>query len=192
LALIRLSAINLIEPIPGMVDASFATLSNVALDGSLPTTATVTGYGLTSVDGPLDPYATLARRYGVAATDPIGPPPPPVDPGFPYDCSLPMILCTYDTTGGAMWLDYGGGEVVAGINSFIFDEADLTDPPGTSNWDDGYWTVGTSTAYYEDWIRGYVPDAMFAGSPVPVPSAVWLLGSGLLGLIRVAGRRKAA
>jgi hypothetical protein len=140
--LIRLSAINLIEPIPGMVDASFATLSNVALDGSLPTTATVTGYGLTSVDGPLDPYATLARRYGVAATDPIGPPPPPVDPGFPYDCSLPMILCTYDTTGGAMWLDYGGGEVVAGINSFIFDEADLTDPPGTPNWDDGYWTVG--------------------------------------------------
>jgi hypothetical protein len=199
LALIKLSAADPIVPIPGVVDASFATLSNVGLSGGLPATATLTGYGLTSVDGTLDPNAPLVRRYGVAATDPFGPPAPPVYPGFPYDCSLAMLLCTYGTTGGApgdsggaMWLDYGGGEVVAGINSFIFDENDLLNPPEVPDWSDGYWTVGTSTAYYEDWIKDYVPTAMFGSSHVPIPSALWLMGSGLLGLIGIARRKKAA
>lgn len=199
LALIKISALDPIVPTPGIIDASFATLSNVSLSGGLPATATVTGYGLTAVDGALDPNAALLRRYGEAATDPFGPIAPPVDPGFPYDCSLAMLLCTYSTTGGApgdsggaMWLDYGAGEVVAGINSFIFDENDLLDPPGTPNWDDGYWTVGMSTAYYADWITSHVPTAMFAGSPVPLPPAVWLLGSGLLGLLAIARIRKTA
>jgi hypothetical protein len=199
LALIHLAS-DPIVPTPGVVDASFATLSNVGLGGGLlPATATLTGYGLTSVDGTVDPNDPLLRRYGVAATDPFGPPTPTVDPGFPYDCSHAMWLCTYSTTGGApgdsggsMWLDYGGGEVVAGINSFIFDENDLLNPPGTPDWNNGYWTVGTSTAYYEDWITSYVPTAMFGSSPVPIPSAVWLFGSGLLGLIGIARRKKAA
>jgi hypothetical protein len=200
LALIQLSAANLIEPIPGIIDASFATLSNVGLgDSLLPATATLTGYGLTSVDGTVDPDEPLLRRSGVATTDPSGPGPLPFDPDFPYDCSLAMFLCTYDTTGGApgdsggaMWLDYGEGEVVAGISSFIFDESDLTDPSGTPDWNDGYWTVGTSTAYYEDWITSYVPTAMFGISAVPIPASVWLFGSGLLGLVGIARRKKAA
>jgi hypothetical protein len=199
LALVKLSALDPIIPVPGIIDASFATLSNVGLSGALPVTATLTGYGLTAVDGTVDPEEPILRRYGVAATDPFGPPTPSVDPGFPYDCSLEMWLCTYDTSGGApgdsggaMWLDYGGGEVVAGITSFIFDENDLLNPPEVPNWNDGYWTVGTSTAYYEDWITSYVPTAMFGGSHVPIPSAVWLFGSGLLGLIGVARRKKAA
>ena len=153
---------------------------------------------MTSIDGTLGETDPILRRYGVAATDPFGPPAPPADPGFPYDCSLAMWLCTYSTTGGApgdsggaMWLDYGGGEVVAGITSFIFDENDLLNPPEAPDWSDGYWTVGTSTAYYEDWIKIYVPAAMFGISPVPIPSTVWLLGSGLLGLIGIARRKKA-
>ena len=202
LALIHLSDIDPIVPMPGVVDVSFATLSNVSLSGSLPATVTVTGYGVTSIDGSVDPNEPILRRYGVAATDPFGPPTPPVDPGFPYDCSQPMFLCTYDTTGGApgdsggaMWLDYGGGEVVAGINSFIFDENDLLNPPQTPDWTNGYWTVGTSTAYYESWITDTVitdnvKTAMFGGSPVPIPSAVWLLGSGLIGLIVIGRRNK--
>ena len=196
LALIKLSADPII-PNPGTIDASFATLSNVGLSVGLPATATLTGYGLTSVDGSVNLEDPIVRRYGVAATDPFGPSTPTVDPGFPYDCSLAMWLCTYSTTGGApgdsggaMWLDYGGGEVVAGINSFIFDENDLLNPPGAPDWSNGYWTVGTSTAYYEDWITSYVPTAMYGGSHMPIPSAVWLFGSGLLGLIGVA-RRKA-
>lgn len=198
LALIKLSAINQIIPTPGVVDASFATLSNVDLSGGLPATATVTGYGLTSVDGTVLSNAQLLRRFGVADTDPTGPMAPPFDPGFPYDCSLTMLLCTYSSTGGApgdsggaMWLDYGAGEVVAGINSFIFDESDLLNPPGEPGWEDGYWTVGTSTAYYQDWITDYVPNAMFGGLTVPVPSAVLLFGSGLIGLIGIARRKKA-
>jgi hypothetical protein len=196
LALIKLSAIDPIIPTPGVIDASFATLSNVELSLGLPATATVTGYGLTAVDGTLDPNDPILRRFGVAATDPFGPPAPSFDPGFPYDCSLAMLLCTFDTTGGApgdsggaMWLDYGGGEVVAGINSFIFDENDLLNPPETPDWSDGYWTVGMSAAYYEDWITSYVPTAMFGGSPVPIPAAFWLFGSGLLGLFAIARRK---
>ena len=199
LALIHLSDADPIIPTPGVVDASFATLSNVGLSGGLPVTATITGYGLTSVDGTFDENAPILRRYGVAATDSVGPTPPSFDPGFPYDCSLAMFLCTYSTTGGApgdsggaMWLDYGGGEVVAGINSFIFDESDLLDPAGTPDWTNGYWTVGTSTAYYEDWIKSYVPTAMFGSSPVPIPTAAWLFGSGLLGLVGIARRNIAA
>lgn len=198
LALIKLSAIDPIIPTPGVIDASFATLSDVDLNSGLPSTATITGYGLTSVDGAVDPNEPLLRRYGVAATDPTGPPAPSFDPGFPVDCSLPMLLCTYSTTGGApgdsggaMWLDYGAGEVVAGINSFIFDESDLVNPPVEPDWNDGYWTVGTSTAYYKDWITSHVPTAMFGGSPVPIPSAVWLFGSGLIGLICIGRRKKA-
>jgi hypothetical protein len=197
LALIHLSDVDPIVPIPGIVDASFATLSNVSLSGGLPTTATLTGYGLTSIDGPFDPSEPILRRYGDAATDHFGPTPPVVDPGFPYDCSLAMFLCTYGTTGGApgdsggaMWLNYGGGEVAAGINSFIFDENDLLNPPQAPDWTNGYWTVGTSTAYYEDWINFYV-DAKFGSSPVPIPSAAWLLVSGLLGLTVIARRNNA-
>jgi len=190
LALINLNAVNPIDPVPGFVDASFATLSNVDLAGGLPATATLTGYGLTEVDGIFDTNDPILRRIGVAATDPVGPtPPPPFDPGFPFDCSQPMLLCTYGTSGGApgdsggaMWLDYGGDPVVAAIMSYVFDENDLRFPPETPNWDDGYWTVGTSVAYYRDWIRSYVPDAVFGGAPVPVPAAFWLFGSALLAL----------
>jgi len=197
LALIKLSALDPIIPTPGSIDASFATLSAVGLSSGLQATATLTGYGVTSVDGAINLDEPILRRYGVATTDPFGPPTPSFDPGFPYDCSHAMWLCTYDTTGGApgdsggaMWLDYGGGEVVAGINSFIFDENDLLNPSGTPDWTDGYWTVGTSTAYYEDWITSYVPTAMFGSSPVPIPSAVWLFGSGLVGLVAMARRKK--
>ena len=195
LALIKLSSFDPINL--DFVDASFATLSNVDLGLGLPATATLTGYGLTSVDSTFDPNEPILRRIGVAVTDPTGPLAPPVDPGFPYDCSLSTLLCTYSTTGGApgdsggaMWLDYGAGEIVAGINSFIFDENDLLNPPGEPDWTDGYWTVGTSTAYYQDWITSHVPTAMFGSSPVPIPSAVWLFGSGLIGLIGITRRKK--
>jgi len=200
LALIHIIEGDPIVPTPGVVDASFATLSNVSLSGGLllPTTATLTGYGLTSIDGTVDTNEPILRRYADAATDPFGPS-PSVDPGFPYDCSLAMFLCTFDTSGGApgdsggaMWLDYGGGKVVAGINSFIFDENDLLSPPQDPDWTNGYWTVGTSTAYYEEWITDNVTDAMFGNSPVPIPSALWLLVSGLLGLTAIARRNKAA
>ena len=53
----------------------------------------------------------------------------------------------------------------------------------------------------QDGVRGYgMADGAFPGfnanfdfvAPVPVPAAVWLFGSGLLGLVGVARRKKAA
>ncbi len=195
LALIKVSAIDPINP--GIVDVSFATLSNADLDSTspgflpLPGTARITGYGVTEIGVPPDPAADILRRYGDAATDSVAPTPPIV----PFDCSHASLLCTYGTTGGApgdsggaMLLDYGGDEVVAGINSFIFDENDLLDPVQPPNWDDGYWTVATSTAYYEDWITSHVPTAMF-GAPVPLPPAIYLFAAGLLGVLGMNRRR---
>ena len=198
LALVRISDIDPINPVPGYIDASFATLSNVDPGSSvLPSTATITGYGTTDIDAGIDPNAPLVRRYGIAETDPFGPADPGFDPGFPYDCSLDMFICTWSSTGGgpgdsggALFLDYGNGDIVAGINSFIFDENDLFDPAVTPNWDDGYWTVATSTAYYQDWILENVPDANFAGiTAVPVPAALWLFSSGFIVLAGLGYKR---
>ena len=44
----------------------------------------------------------------------------------------------------------------------------------------------------EDFDRNDIRYASFAVSAVPVPAAVWLFGSGLLGLVGVARRKKAA
>jgi hypothetical protein len=202
LALIKLSPVDPINPTPGVIDASFATLSNVALDGSLPATATLAGYGLTAVDGTFDPTDPIVRRDVTVATDAADPfltlGLPAFDPGFPYDCSNAALLCTYGTaggapgdSGGAMLLDYGGGPVVAGIMSLLFDESDL-DPTQALDWTNGYWTVGMSTAYYKDWIMSQVPTAMFGSTPVPIPSVVWLFASGVLGMIAFARRRSSA
>lgn len=46
--------------------------------------------------------------------------------------------------------------------------------------------------YAEDNDNVWNPYASFAVSAVPVPAAVWLFGSGLIGLIGVARRKKAA
>lgn len=215
LALIKVSSADPIDPMSS-VQVNFATLSNVALDSTspdflpLPGTSTITGYGRTEVLGP-DP-TDLLRNQGASAIyvdDPfatLGV--TPFDPGFPTDCAGAQLLCTYSTgeppsadaggapgdSGGGMFVDYGGGEVVGAINSFIFDENDI-DPADfpTADWTNGYWTVGTSTAYYEDWIRGVVQGdggtVRFGSSPVPLPPAFYLFAAGLVGLAGTSRRR---
>jgi len=93
LALIKLSVADTINP--SLVDASFATLSNVDPSGGLPGTATLAGDGLTEIGGTIDPDAPILRHSGAANMDPLGPLTPPVDPGFPYDCSLAMLQYGY-------------------------------------------------------------------------------------------------
>ena len=53
-----------------------------------------------------------------------------------------------------------------------------------------YETIGTITS--SDTLTNIQPYGSYLvmGSPVPVPAAVWLFGSGLLGLIGIMGRKK--
>jgi len=39
---------------------------------------------------------------------------------------------------------------------------------------------------------GFTTEAFVSVAPVPVPAAMWLFGSGLLGLVGIARRKKAA
>ncbi|MFT4583254.1 MAG: secreted trypsin-like serine protease [Gammaproteobacteria bacterium] len=194
LALIKLSDFDPI--VPSAHNMSFATLSNVALPTGIPTTATITGWGQDTVDGPVADDFQFTRRHTTVDTDldpfarvMVAPFPTP----FPSACAGGQILCTYGTSGGApgdsgggIFLDYGGGEIVAGINSFLFDENDL-DSNFPLDWTNGYWTVGTSVAAYQGWIEepeaGVFTNAQFAAAPVPLPGAIWLLGAALFGVL---------
>jgi hypothetical protein len=91
------------------------------------------------------------------------------------------------TVGGALrfnneHIGFGGGELM----SFIFaDENDtLGNPTLVQAFANAEWMV--------DPVLGKVSYAGEMTSPVPVPAAVWLFASGLLGLVGIARRRKQA
>lgn len=202
---------------PSVHPTSFATLSNVPLIPSsiIPTTTTISGWGQESVLG--DPPDAFSRHHVSSNTyigDPFataGFPPPPLSPpadpfDFPTDCGGGSILCTYDATGGApgdsggaMFLDVTedgiDNPVVAAINSFVFDELDLDGIEATeADFMGNYWTVGTSIAPYESWIRSIVEASgetvnFGSASPVPLPPALYLFGAGLLGVAGMSRRR---
>jgi hypothetical protein len=53
--------------------------------------------------------------------------------------------------------------------------------------------VSVAPPGFESWVGAASGDFIFgAAAPVPLPAAVWLFGSGLLGMIGIAGRKKAA
>ncbi|MDA0823795.1 MAG: trypsin-like serine protease [Proteobacteria bacterium] len=202
LALIKLSDFDPI--VPSAHNISFATLSNVALPTNIPMTATVTGWGQDTVDGPVADDFEFVRRFTTVNTDTADPFATvgvmPFPTSFPTACAGGQILCTYGTNGGAqgvsgggIFLDYGGGEVVAAINSFLFDENDI-DPNIPLDWTNAYWTVGTSVAAYRAWIEepetGVFTNAQFAAAPVPLPGAIWLIGSALSGVFAAQRNRK--
>jgi hypothetical protein len=53
--------------------------------------------------------------------------------------------------------------------------------------------IDLNTSFYECCGNGFKDQAFSSGSvsPVPIPASVWLFGSGLLGLIGIARRKKA-
>ena len=63
-----------------------------------------------------------------------------------------------------------------------------------SNRNDSRWGIGHGTTFLEDFStsgRGFAFRLGNEVSPIPVPAAVWLFGSAMLGLMGVAKRRKA-
>lgn len=93
-----------------------------------------------------------------------------------------------------------GGNAAPGFNVFDGNTIDWTNPT------DNFWTIlGVGTAPAPDNTAsvdfnvlvlapsggsGFFDSASFDKTVVPVPAAVWLFGSGLIGLIGIARRRK--
>jgi|GEM_PF-2559595 hypothetical protein len=82
--------------------------------------------------------------------------------------------------GGAGWLDW------LHLDEFGNPEVDVN---GDCDGQNGKVGWCGSDQNFSTFPTPYTADFFFAANPVPVPSAIWLLGSGLLGLIGVSRRR---
>jgi hypothetical protein len=84
-----------------------------------------------------------------------------------------------------------GAAVSTTIDFFSEDYPDGDTQPYDLSFADGASTLELSFMFVTDY-DGYfmVDDIEITGSPVPVPGAVWLLGSGLLGMMGLRRRKK--
>ena len=89
-------------------------------------------------------------------------------------------------------LDTDGGVVLSGIGSSagVFAGGKTLSAEEVDDILNGLWYINIHTAANPGGeIRGQVLRGTF--NPIPIPAAVWLFGSGLLGLIGIAKRKKA-
>lgn len=124
----------------------------------------------------------------------------PTSPGFSYEGSLPPSTITnihnYLSIFGLT--QYQGTYGYHGSLAFYNDEDGVVRIAGpqfynTDNGSDTYnmYALEHPTDYTAMATSGSIDVGVFLVSEVPVPAAVWLLGSGLIGLVGMARRRKA-
>jgi hypothetical protein len=103
-----------------------------------------------------------------------------------------ILSATFETTVGAT-LDFDASlYIFAQGTSFDTNDLDGTGAYGSADFYDTFGLAITPLTEGVELDFGDITLAPFnPGSPVPVPTAVWLFGSGLMGLIGVARRKKA-
>jgi hypothetical protein len=108
--------------------------------------------------------------------------------------ALSPYVDSLDTATG----NFSGGGDIAGLyyGDFVFEFADENYFPGTSgaalpllSGEDDSDIVNTLTPVIED---GFFTGYSMQTTAVPIPAAAWLFGSGLLGLVGIARRKKAS
>ena len=120
----------------------------------------------------------------------------------PIDCSTATELACRDNQLGYMFYQNLSGTFGQSILTSV--APDLALFPTLQS--DDYWSDNLPNPHGGAWIFGFGDGdqrdvdrqdnnyswAVHAGNVVPVPAAVWLFGSGLLGLVGMARRKKAA
>ena len=98
---------------------------------------------------------------------------------------------------------WGYSRALTKFSKFLFAEVDTTRPDAnhrygqisdglnSTNWETGDYMVIMRASWPDAYGESYTSSALVRASVVPVPAAVWLFGSGLIGLISVARRNKA-
>ncbi|BDQ34998.1 hypothetical protein [Pseudodesulfovibrio portus] len=112
------------------------------------------------------------------------------DPTVSTGTAIPVVA--HELTQGIAGVHpQGGGMASGGVSLF--------DMPFAHLWGDGNVLTLMDTGILDDWYGEYLDNPAFAvnvaewlagSTPTPIPGAIWLFGSGLLGLVGVRLRKK--
>ena len=203
-----------------VMNGSYVTDADGNISLANPVTVSGSGYtvSLTDMSGNIDPVlgfglgatnsSATPKTFAFAFSLPLGGLPVPIN----TKSQLGTTLTAFTSAGGSVFPTLGGGKIV--------DSQDIAFSPFASvdkgvDIGDALSVVGQNTAVRVENAAGSISgggpfDLMavtvafgltaqtgvgFSGfveqTPVPVPAAVWLFGSGLLGLVGIARRKKA-